>query len=115
MKHRNLVVVFFSCLLLSSCFSHRYNVGEGLRVEQVTEVTQKNHFLIAGLVPIKRAKIETMVGDTINYQVYTRMTPQDIIVSTLTIGVYTPTTTTVRIPAEKFGRNTNRGVRRRSQ
>ncbi len=113
MKIRPLLGILLLTLILSSCFSHHYNVGEGVRVEKTEEVTAKNHFLAFGLIPIKRSKLETLVGDTINYEVYTRMTPQDMFVSALTIGFYTPTTTTVTLPAEKLKRNTNRKVRRR--
>ncbi len=99
--------------LLSSCFSHHYNIGEGVRVEKTTVITEKNHFLMMGVIPVKRCKVDQMVGDTANYHVYTRSTPTDMIVSTLTVGLYTPTTTTVTLPAEKYVGNTNRRIRRR--
>lgn len=113
MKIRSLLGVFLLVIFISSCFSHRYQVGEGVRVEKIEEITAKNHFLAFGLIPVKRSKLEVLAGDTINYEVYTRMTPQDMFVSTLTIGIYTPTTTTVTLPAEKLKRNTNRKVKRR--
>ena len=113
MKLRPLFGILVLVFSLSACFSHHYNIGEGVRVDKTEEITVKNHFLIAGLIPVQRAKVETMVGDTVNYEVYTRMSPTDMFVSTLTIGIYTPTTTTVIIPAEKYKRNTNRKVRRR--
>ncbi len=113
MKIKSLLWILLPLFLLSSCFSHHYNIGEGVRVEKTREITKKNHFLALGIIPVKRCKIEEMVGDTINYHVYTRATPTDMIVSTLTIGIYTPTTTTVTIPDERFGKNTNRRVRRK--
>lgn len=113
MKIKSLVFVLLAALGLSSCFSHHYNVGEGIRVEKTTEIVKKNNFLLWGVIPVQRAKIEEMVGDTINYHVYTRATPEDMIVSTLTLGIYTPTTTTVTIPAERYRGNTNSRVIRR--
>lgn len=66
-----------------------------------------------GIIPVSRCKVREMAGDTLNYHIYTRATPMDMIVSTITAGIYTPTTTTVTIPDEKYKRNTNRRVRRK--
>lgn len=113
MKFRSLLLLLSISFILTACFSHHYNVGKGVRVEKTTEVEFKNKFMVWGIIPIKRAKIDQMVGDTINYHVYTRATPEDMIVSALTLGIYTPTTTTVIIPAERFKRSTNRRIRRK--
>lgn len=113
MKIKSLLLLLSISFLLTSCFSHHYNVGKGVRVDKTIEIEQKNKFMIWGIIPIKRAKIEEMVGDTINYHVYTRATPEDMAVSALTLGIYTPTTTTVIIPAERYKRSTNRRVRRK--
>ncbi|QNR24056.1 Bor/Iss family lipoprotein [Croceimicrobium hydrocarbonivorans] len=113
MKLKSLAALVIGSLLLSSCFSHHYSIGKGVRVEKTREVTEKNHFMGFGVIPVKRCHIDQMVGDTLNYEIYTRSTPQDMIVSTLTIGIYTPTTTTVTIPDEIYKRNTNRKVKRK--
>ncbi|MCR9153944.1 MAG: Bor family protein [Bacteroidetes bacterium] len=113
MKLKSLLWLGLCAFLLSSCFSHHYNIGNGVRVEKTREITKKNHFLMMGVIPVKRCKVDEMVGDTINYHVYTRATPTDMVVSTLTIGIYTPTTTTVTMPNEKYRRKTNRKVKRK--
>lgn len=80
-------------LMLSSCFTHSYIVGNG--PQSGVEIEQKNHFVIAGLVPIATSNPHLMAGGAENYGVTTSHTFIDGLISALTGGIYNPTTTIV--------------------
>lgn len=84
------------CLIslnMASCYTVSYAVGSGSQTGQT--ITEKNHYLVAGLAPIKTANPTQMAGDTKNYQVTIKHTFVDGLVNLLTSGFYTPTTTIV--------------------
>ena len=81
-------------LMLSSCYTHTYMVGNGPQTG--VEIKQKNHFVIAGLFPISTSNPHLMAGGAENYSVTTSHTFIDGLISALTSGIYTPTTTVVR-------------------
>ena len=87
-------VTLISCFLLTSCYTYTSVVGNGAQGNQ--EVTQWNHYLIYGLAPVGVSNSKEMAGGAENYQVTTRQTFVNGLVSGLTFGIYTPTTTTVR-------------------
>jgi len=60
------------------------------------EVKEKNHFVLAGLVPISTSNPHMMAGGAENYEVTTSHTFIDGILNSLTFGIYNPTTTVVR-------------------
>jgi hypothetical protein len=84
----------FLCLNMASCYTVSYAVGTGS--ETGTTVVEKNHYLVAGLAPIKTADPTKMAGDTKNYQVTIKHTFVDGLINILTSGLYTPTTTIVK-------------------
>jgi hypothetical protein len=60
----------------------------------------KNHHIISGLVPLKNQyTAKEVVGDAKNYVVKTQHSFVDLLVSAITSGIYTPTTTTILVPA----------------
>jgi hypothetical protein len=62
--------------------------------------TVKNHLLIAGLIPLKNEhSAKDFVGGSKNYVVQTQHSFVDMLVSGITSGIYTPTTTTIFVPA----------------
>ena len=81
-------------LMLSSCYTHTYMVGNGPQTG--VEVKEKNHFVIYGLVPIATSNPHMMAGGAENYEVTTSHTFIDGILNSLTFGIYNPTTTVVR-------------------
>lgn len=93
-------------LSLSSCFSYRQKIGKGVRVKEVAEFQAKNHYLLMGLIPLKRADINTLHQDSLNYEFHSRQTFPDMLVSVLTAGIYTPSTTTVYVPKTKYKKET---------
>ncbi|MDR6300035.1 Bor family protein [Mesonia maritima] len=88
-----LAVVFASALLLTSCYSYTSTVGEGAQGNK--EVTKWNHYVVYGLAPVGVSDSKEMAGGAENYTVHTRQTFVNGLVSSLTFGMYTPTTTTV--------------------
>lgn len=90
----NLSYLFVVCMFLTSCYTQSYAVGSGAQTG--VTVREKNHYLIAGLAPIKTADPSKMAGDAKNYQVTTTHSFVDGLINLLTGGLYTPTTTIVK-------------------
>ncbi|HOR39936.1 MAG TPA: Bor protein [Paludibacteraceae bacterium] len=82
------------CLVMTSCYTYTYTVGNGPQTG--VEVTKKNHYLIAGLVPISTSNPTEMAGGAANYEVTIQHTFVDGLLNGLTGGLYSPTTTKVR-------------------
>ena len=79
---------------MSSCYTYTYTVGKGPQTG--VEVKQKNHYLIAGLAPLKVSDPVQMAGGATDYQVTISHTFVDGLINVLTGGIYTPTTTKVK-------------------
>jgi predicted small secreted protein len=85
------------CLIsfsMASCYTVSYAVGSGSQTGET--ITEKNHYLVAGLATIKTANPTQMAGDAKNYQVTITHTFVDGLINVLTSGMYTPTTTIVK-------------------
>lgn len=95
MKKTFLKISLIGALLfsLNSCYVHQYNVGKGAETNET--VKKKNHYLIGGLVGLDRSNPQEMAGKE-NYQVTTKFTFVDMLISSLTFGIYSPTTTEVK-------------------
>ena len=81
------------CVSLNSCYTYTYQVGNGAQVG--IEVKDKNHYLINGLAPLSQADATEMAGDATDYTVNIKHSFVDGLLSIITFGIYTPTTTTV--------------------
>ncbi|RKD86008.1 Bor protein [Mangrovibacterium diazotrophicum] len=81
-------------LLLTSCYSYTSVVGDG--AQGSSQVTQWNHYVIYGLAPVGVSDSKAMAGGAENYEVFTRQTFVNGLISAITFGIYTPTTTTVK-------------------
>jgi len=90
MKNLLLVILLFS---LTSCFSNLQVVGEGSK--GTTEITEKNHYLVDGLIKLKQSDTNKMADTSQNYTIHTRITFVDGLLWFFTVGIYTPTTTTI--------------------
>ncbi len=88
-------VAFVSVMVLglSSCYVNTFNIGQG--AQKGIKVSQKNHYLIAGLAPISVANPQEMAGDAKDYTVEIKHSFIDGLLNGITFGIYTPTTTTV--------------------
>ncbi|NIK73792.1 hypothetical protein FHS56_001305 [Thermonema lapsum] len=90
----NLVFAFAISFLATSCYTLTYSVGEGAKTG--VEVREKNHYLIGGLAPLKTSDPTKMAGNSKDYTVTITHTFIDGLISYLTFGLYTPTTTIVK-------------------
>jgi len=90
----SMALVFAISLLTASCYTLTYSVGEGAKTG--IEVTEKNHYLIYGLAPIKTSDPTKMAGGAKDYTVTIEHSFIDGLLNALTFGIYSPTTTTVK-------------------
>ena len=81
-------------LLMTSCYTYTSVVGDGAQGNK--EVTKWNHYVVYGLAPVGVSNSKEMAAGAENYEVTTRQTFVNGLVSGLTFGIYTPTTTTVK-------------------
>jgi hypothetical protein len=95
---KNKLVAFallsFLCVSMASCYTLSYTVGNGPQTGET--LVERNHYVVAGLAPIKTSDPAKMAGDAKNYQVTITHTFVDGLINVLTSGLYTPTTTIVR-------------------
>lgn len=94
---------------MTSCYTLTYSVGEGARTGYT--VSKKNHYLIYGLIPLQTSDPQEMAGGAENYDVTIQHNFIDGLVDFLTGGIYTPTTTTVRIMDDYSRRPTRQRYR----
>ncbi|MBE7641318.1 hypothetical protein GUB10_13335 [Salegentibacter sp. BLCTC] len=87
------MVAAVASILLTSCYSYTSVVGEGAQGNQ--EKTEWNHYVVYGLAPVGVSDSKEMAEGAENYNVHTRQTFVNGLVSALTFGLYSPTTTTV--------------------
>lgn len=88
-----MLVACSASIILSSCYSYTSVVGKGAQGN--SQVTKWNHYLIGGLAPVGVSDSKQMADGAENYTVFTRLSFVNGLVSTLTFGLYSPTTTTV--------------------
>jgi len=87
------MILFASSMLLTSCYSYTSVVGKGSQGN--SKVTKWNHYVIYGLAPVGVSDSKQMADGADDYTVHTRQSFVNGLVSSLTFGIYTPTTTTV--------------------
>lgn len=86
-------ILFASSVMLTSCYSYNSVVGEGAQANNKT--TKWNHYLLFGLAPVSVSDSKEMAKGSESYDIRTRQTFVNGLVSGITFGLYTPTTTTV--------------------
>lgn len=89
----NFVVVISASVMLTSCFAYTSVVGTG--AQGTAQTSKWNHYVIDGLIPVGVSDSKAMAAGAENYTVLTRQTFVNGLLSALTFGIYTPTTTTV--------------------
>lgn len=89
----NLVIVLALSVVMSSCYTLTYTVGDGAQTG--VTVKEKNHYLIYGLVPVGTSNPTEMAGGASDYTVTVQHTFVDGLLSAITFGIYNPTTTKV--------------------
>ncbi|MCS6917555.1 MAG: Bor family protein [Chitinophagales bacterium] len=89
-----LTVLVFISFFLSSCYTYSITIGKGPQTG--VELRKMNHYLLYGLAPVGTSNVKEMVGDAENYQIVIQHTFVDGLISAITLGLYTPTTTIVK-------------------
>lgn len=88
-----MTVAFAVSMLLTSCYSYTSVVGKG--AQGSSKVTKWNHYVIYGLAPVGVSNSKAMADGAKDYTVHTRQTFVNGLVSAITFGIYSPSTTTV--------------------
>jgi hypothetical protein len=88
------VFVIIGSLLLGSCYSYSIEYGEGAQ-RQEPGIQRKNHFFLWGLVPGQVSEPNEMAGQDEDFDVTVVHTFVDGLISFITLGIYTPTTTKI--------------------
>ena len=86
-------ILFVSAILLTSCYSYTSIVGEGAKGN--VQSTKWNHYVLYGLAPVGVSDSKQMADGVNDYTVHTRQSFVNGLISGLTFGIYSPTTTTV--------------------
>jgi hypothetical protein len=90
----NFSLIMVIAICLTSCYSLSYSVGKG--AQSGVEVKGKNHYLIAGLVPVGTKSPTELAGNSTDYDVEIVHTFVDGLLNAITCGLYTPTTVIVK-------------------
>ncbi len=105
MKSKSIKFILFAliCASTTSCYTSKVANGN-ISITEATVKTnsQKNHFLLWGLVPLSKTQVaKDYVGDKKDYTTETTWTFVDGFLNCITLGIYTPTTTNYYLPASK--------------
>ena len=100
---KKIIVLLIAVLALSSCFNVQICSGSVKEETPLVETHRivNNHFLF-GLIPSGKSTIdvETYLNEHKDYQVKTNQTFVNGLLSAITFGIYTPTTTTFYLPVD---------------
>lgn len=80
-------------VMLSSCYTYTGVVGKG--AQGTTQVKKWNHYLIDGLIPIGVSDATAMAGGASDYNIKVEHSFVNGLLSAITFGIYSPTTTTI--------------------
>jgi len=86
--------LFLMASTLTSCYVNKFDIGKGAQ-SNVT-VKQWNHYLLDGLVPVNVSNPVQMAAGAADYTVTIKHSFINMILSGLTFGIYSPTTTVVQ-------------------
>lgn len=79
--------------MFTSCYVQTHVVGKG--AQGTTKTSKWNHYVIGGLVPVGVSKPEELAAGASDYTVVNKMSFVNGLISGLTFGIYSPTTTIV--------------------
>ncbi|PHK31966.1 hypothetical protein VF13_39005 [Nostoc linckia z16] len=80
-------------LMLTSCYTYNTVVGKGAQGTQKT--TKWNHYVLWGLAPVGVSDAKQMADGATDYTVTTKQSFINGLISGITFGLYSPTTTIV--------------------
>lgn len=88
-----MTIIFVSSIVLTSCYSYDIVVGNGAQGNQ--KVSKWNHYVVYGLAPVDVSDVKELASGAENYDVNISHSFVNGLVSMITFGLYSPTTTTV--------------------
>ncbi len=99
-KNANLLSCLIVALLMSSCYTAKVAHGSLTTDSPVIKVnSKKNHALIEGLVPLNGGfEAKKYVGERRDYVTKSQITFVDGLLRFITLGIYTPSTTSFYVP-----------------
>lgn len=86
-------VVFAAGMLLTSCYTYTTVVGKGAQGSESKK--EWNHYVLWGLAPVDLSDAKEMAGGASDYTVTTKQSFVNGLLSGITFGIYSPTTTVV--------------------
>ncbi|MCB2209007.1 MAG: Bor family protein [Bacteroidetes bacterium] len=90
-----MTILFVLSIMLTSCYSYKSVVGDGANDQSKVKTTEWNHYMLYGLIPLKVSDSKVMANEATNYTVHTRQSVFNGIITGVTLGIYSPTVTTV--------------------
>jgi predicted small secreted protein len=88
-----LATFLIATFLLTSCYTYTTVIGRGAQGDN--KVVKNNTYFISGLITGKQSDHKEMASGSTNYNVETKHTFIDGLLTAITFGIYAPTTTTV--------------------
>ena len=89
-------------MIMSSCYSTTFCVGDISPIDPALSVkTIHNAHFLVGLVNGKEVAVNKYVAGEANYKIKHYRSIEDYFLSIITLGIYTPTTTTFYLPVDK--------------
>jgi hypothetical protein len=85
--------VFLISSTLTSCYVNKFSVGKG--AQSTVKVKKWNNYLIGGLIPIGVSDPVKMADGASDYNITIKHSFVNLLVSGITFGIYSPTTTVV--------------------
>ncbi len=76
------ILVITSFLFLAGCYTIKHDVGNGAQGN--TTVSERQWFVLWGLVPINDVDSKAMAGGATDYEITTQMTFVDVIIGAFT-------------------------------
>jgi hypothetical protein len=87
------VAIVAAGMMLTSCYTYTTVVGDGAKGS--SSKTEWNHYILWGLAPVGVSDAKAMADGADDYTVTTRQSFVNGLISGITFGIYSPTTTTV--------------------
>ncbi len=110
-KLKFLLVGILITASLSSCYTTKVSVGDVSPQQPMVKINSEwNHHILWGLVPLGNASMraDDYVGDRKRYMIKTNQSFLNGLVRCLTLGIYSPTSTSYYVPLDDRGYNESR-------
>jgi hypothetical protein len=92
-KLRTLTIAMTISVMFTSCYTYTTVVGKG--AQGATATSKWNNYVLWGLAPVGVSDPKVLAGGAEDYTVVTKHSFVNGLVSAITFGIYSPTTTTV--------------------